>query len=343
MTRSQPVAIDLFAGCGGMSHGLRAAGFQIAAAVEIDPQRARTYGLNHRGTHVFAESIRGVSAERIQKVVGDGGRRIDLIAGCPPCQGFSRIRRRNAPAPTADDRNDLIQVVADLVEQLRPKVVLLENVPGLEMDYRFESFIQRLTDCRYSLDWRIADLQDYGIPQRRRRLVLLASLTGKAPDLDRVRRGPRRTVGNTIRHLPHLSARARALHAIPEHRTTLTLQRIAATPRDGGSREAWPEKLRLDCHKRMSGFRDVYGRMAWANVAPTITGGCVNPSKGRFLHPTEDRAISVIEAGLLQTFPANYRFPIELGRTAIAEMIGEAVPPRFAERLGRYVARALLP
>ena len=343
MTPKRPVAIDLFAGCGGMSYGLESAGFRVAAAVEIDRQRSRTYGLNHTGTSVFAESIRDVSSERIRAAAGSPDAQIDLIASCPPCQGFSRIRRRNASTPTADDRNDLILVVADLVEQLLPRVVLLENVPGLELDSRFRDFLRRLIAAGYATDWRIVDLQEYGVPQRRRRLVLLASNTGKTPDLSDVRRGPRRTVNDAIRQLPNLSRLASALHSLPERRHPLTLKRIAAVPHDGGSRDAWPEALRLECHKRVSGFRDVYGRMAWQDVAPTITGGCTNPSKGRFLHPIEDRAISVVEAGLLQTFPANYHFPIDLGRTAIAEMIGEAVPPRFAERLGRYVVRGLLP
>ena len=323
-----------------MSVGLRQAGFRVIAAVEVDAKRARTYALNHPTTTLLANDIREVEAKDL---VGSlpFGQQVDLIAGCPPCQGFSRIRRRNGPQSIKDSRNDLILEFGRLVRAIRPKAVMLENVPGLEFDWRFSRLLRSLRACGYRVTWKVLDLADYGVPQRRKRLVLLGWSQSEAPRLDHIRQGPRRTVRHALEKLPRLGRNAQAIHTMRVERSVQVTERIRHVPLDGGSRNSWPKHLWLDCHDAVDGFKDVYGRMAWDFPAPTITGGCINPSKGRFLHPSKHRAITLLEAARLQTFPSWYRFDRAHGRYPIAAMIGEALPPMFACRAATYLRRGI--
>ena len=329
-------AVDLFAGCGGLSLGLKWAGFRIVAAVEVDAKRAQTYALNHPDTRILIRDIRKVGIEELTAGIRPG-QRIDLVAGCPPCQGFSRIRRRNAIQAVSDPRNDLVLEFVRLVRAIRPKAVMLENVPGLENDPRFATLLRSLRACRYKVTWRVLDLAHYGVPQRRKRLVLLAWHGSEPPNLDQIAKGPRRTVRDALEQLPTLVKSAKILHSVRVRRSNDVIERIRHVPLDGGSRSSWPQGIRLDCHQAVDGFRDVYGRMAWDSLAPTITGGCINPSKGRFLHPSKHRAITLLEAARLQTFPVWYSFDVNHGRYPIAAMIGEALPPRFAGRAATYL------
>jgi DNA (cytosine-5)-methyltransferase 1 len=342
-THPRPVAIDLFAGCGAASLGLRRAGYVVSAAVEIDPRRARTYQANHPKTKVFVGDIREVEVSAIRRAVGHTST-IALVAGCPPCQGFSRIRRRNASVAAADARNDLVLEFGRFVRALQPHAFMMENVPGLEQDPRYTQFLRSLRGAGYSIDWRILDLAEYGVPQRRRRLVVIGwKDAGVKPDLSLIRTGPARCVRDVLARLPRMGPAARSLHRFRVQHSSQVRERIRNVPRNGGSRFGWRGSLTLDCHTKSTGFRDVYGRMSWDKPAPTITGGCVNPSKGRFLHPSLARAISVIEAARLQTFPIWYRFDPLDGRYPIAEMIGEALPPLFAQRAGAYILDQLSP
>lgn len=326
-----------------MTRGLAAAGFEVMAAVELDTLRASTYQLNHPSVVMLNKDIRRVDRAQVLAEVPLLAQGVDLVAACPPCQGFSRIRRRNSRRAAADERNSLVLEVSRLVGELRPRALILENVPGLESDRRFDGLLQELKELGYSVDWGMLDAQHFGVPQRRKRVVLLAFRFDSHPRLSDIKRQPPRTVRDAIQVMPPLTERTAMLHAFRSKRSEIVLRRIRATPRDGGSRDAWPASLQLACHKGKSAFRDVYGRMAWDQPAPTITGGCTNPSKGRFLHPTEHRAISLVEAALLQSFPANYRYPDRASMSDIAEMIGEAVPPKFAQQLARYVRSHLLP
>jgi len=344
----KPIAVDLFAGCGALSSGLARAGFRVAAAVEIDPKRSRTFSLNHTETKLFVCDIRDVEGRYILGATGTDREEIDLVAGCPPCQGFSRIRRRNGRKAVDDDRNDLVFEFGRLVREMRPRAVMMENVPGLEKDRRFKALLRSLRGAGYRIAWDILSLEQFGVPQRRRRLVMIGWRGGSRPDLDQIPTSRLRTVRDAIQELPVIPKAARALHGYKTFRKAIIRDRIKRVPHNGGSRRHLPESLRLECHKRETknkgeaeGFKDVYGRMAWDSVAPTITGGCINPSKGRFLHPERDRAISLLEAARLQGFPIWYKFDISDGRYPIAEMIGEALPPRFAATAARFVARSL--
>ena len=328
----QLLAVDLFSGCGGLTSGIRRAGFKVVSAVEIDELAVRTYKLNHDKVKVLCRDIRAVKGKDL---LSRPNARIDLVAGCPPCQGFSRVRRKNRNRSANDDRNALIDEFRRLVRSLKPKAVFLENVPGIENYQLFKSFVKALRP-EYEVVCKKVDLSDYGVPQRRKRVVLIAGRGFKVAFPEKLDR--KRTVRDAIGDVEPPGRSRRRLHNYSVNRAPEVMKRIKAIPKNGGSRESLDKALALRCHKRFRGFRDVYGRMAWKDQAPTITGGCINPSKGRFLHPMQNRAITLFEAALLQTFPRRYRFPIEAGRYPVAAMLGNALPPVFAECIGeRFV------
>lgn len=264
---------------------------------------------------------------------------LDLLAGCPPCQGFSALRTRNGAKGNRDDRNNLIHEMLRFVRALRPRAIMMENVPGLKSHLQFREFCRGLRELDYTVEWEIKDASRYGVPQRRKRLILLAGLGRRIPF---AKESPKMsTVQNAIGWLPKPGHSGDPLHDIGEKRKPKILKLIKDIPKDGGSRLDLPRDRQLRCHQNFDGFKDVYGRMAWKEVAPTITSGCFNPSKGRFLHPSQDRAISMREAALLQGFPGDYWFPADAGKQAVALMIGNALPPEFIRRHAREVAKVL--
>lgn len=320
-------AIDLFSGCGGLSLGLKGAGFAIAAAVEIDRKAQETYRLNHPNVRLYAEDIRKLDPAQILENVGLTVGELDLLAGCPPCQGFSRLRTKNKMASVSDDRNDLVGDFLRFIEIMKPKTIMLENVPALVKDSRFVGMQTRLHALDYQTAVHVLDAADYFVPQRRKRLIMLASRVHLPIVAEKARK--RLTVRQALKGISEPGHRKDKLHGLGENRSQKVQELIALIPKDGGSRSDLPAKYRLDCHTRSDGFRDVYGRMAWDDVAPTITSGCHNPSKGRFLHPGQNRTISLREAAVLQGFPRSYKFDVAHGKESIALMIGNALPPPF--------------
>lgn len=321
-------AIDLFSGAGGLTEGLKWAGFRVVAAIERDESAAQSYRLNHPRVPMIRGDIREMTGPGILRAARFVGDRIDLIAACPPCQGFSAIRTRNAPRAARDDRNALIHDVSRLVRSLRPRAVLLENVPRLATSSHFRRFVAGLQRSGYVCSWEIVDAAEFGVPQHRRRLVLVAVAEGQVPKPTVV--STARSVRQAIGRLPLPSRSRDPLHAYRVQTSDTVRRRLRALPRDGGNRADLPVALQLDCHMGTTGFRDVYGRMAWDRPAPTLTGGCINPSKGRFVHPSQNRAITLREAALLQGFPRSYKFDLSRGRYAAALQVGNAVPPRLA-------------
>lgn len=323
-----PTAIDLFSGCGGLSLGLKQAGFRVACAVEIYPKAQETYQLNHPDVRLIPFDIRKIRVRTLMRELGMKPGQLDLLAGCPPCQGFSRIRTRNKSSSDTDARNDLIFEFLRFVRGFRPKAVMLENVPALMDDPRFATFWADMRRLGYRGQPEVQDAAKFGVPQRRRRLIYLA-VRGRYPLPELDASGELKSVQEAIGSLEPAGKSGDPIHDMPENRAAKTLALIRAVPHDGGSRKDLPEQFWLACHESIDGFRDVYGRMSWSLPAPTITGGCHNPSKGRFLHPVHDRAITLREAALLQGFPASYKFNEKHGKEAIALMIGNALPPPF--------------
>lgn len=333
-------AIDLFSGCGGLSRGLKDAGFKVLAAVEIDSKARETYTLNHCDVPLVGTDIRNVSAAHLLRNCRLKRGQLDLMAGCPPCQGFSTLRARNGHAAALDDRNNLIDEFARLALALRPKMVMMENVPALARYEKFIDFVERLERDGYKVVTEVLDVSGFGVPQRRKRLILSASRVG-TPRLASAYKS-RKTVRSAIGNLKRAGDSGDLLHDCPTTRRSPRVQAmIEAIPKDGGSRHSLPPGMRLGCHEKTSGFNDVYGRMKWDDVSPTITSGCSNPSKGRFIHPDQDRPITLREAALLQGFPVDYRFNVSHGKESIALMIGNALPPPFIAAHSRAMAQGL--
>ncbi len=339
---SSPIsAVDLFCGAGGLTHGLLRAGIRVEAGIDLDPAAAHAYEANNGGARFLEWDLARKNYTSIAKLFSSGKYR--LLAGCAPCQPFSKLtngRVRHASW-------DLLNNFARFISRIQPELVTMENVPELAGRGKdvFEAFVKTLERSAYWLDWKIVNCADYGAPQLRKRLVLVASRLGEISVPTGRYPGPARwrTVRQTIAGMPALAAGEQdpndPLHIAAEL-SAVNRRRIRATPRDGGTKDDWPARLVLPCHRRSTGSRyhSIYGRMWWDKPGPTMTTLCNGIGNGRFGHPDQDRAISLREAALLQTFPKRYAFwPAghKINAKAVARMIGNAVPPRLARELGR--------
>jgi DNA (cytosine-5)-methyltransferase 1 len=320
-------ALDLFSGVGGLTQGMHQAGFKTKIAIELDANAVLGYKLNHRNTHVIQKDIREISMEEIKKKLK--GQPLHLLAGCPPCQGFSSMRRLNRKKNVQDDRNSLVLEYLRFVKELKPLTIMMENVPGLKDYYLFKNIVKELKELGYNPKVQVVNVREYGVPQSRKRLVMVGSLLG---DLEiAVGKAKKATVRNTIGKLESVKTTKDPMHKIVASHTPAVMERIKLTPQNGGSWKDLPIEYKLECHKAENvGFNDVYGRLRWDDYSTTITGGCLNPSKGRFLHPTENRCISAREAALLQSFPRKYKFPMTISKESLALLIGNALPPKFS-------------
>ncbi len=333
-------AIDPFCGAGGLTLGLRRAGWDVVAGLDADGAAATTHGPNNPETQFLAADVQAVEAETLRDFVPDVPRRERLLAGCAPCQPFSEQRRRRGLRQRSDAA--LLDEFGRLVRAPRPGAVLMENVPGIAATPNsgpLRRFLKTLADLGYSWDAGV-DARGFGVPQHRRRYALLAAAKGRARQPEA--RGADASVRTAIERFPRIEAGE--THAgIPNHSAAnlapANLVRVRATPPDGGSRRDWPERLGLPRRRSIgTGCSDVHGRMWWDRVAPTLTSRRNRLSDGRFGHPQQDRAISLREAAALQTFPDDYEF---FGtQREIARWIGNAVPPAFATALGRTALAA---
>jgi DNA (cytosine-5)-methyltransferase 1 len=332
-------AVDLFCGVGGLSEGLKNAGFHVLGAVDIAPLATAGYALNHPETRVWTHNLRSLSPVDVMEALGIERGQLDLLAGCPPCQGFSTMRTLRKSTSVADKRNSLARDFGRFAEALLPRAILMENVPGLVGEAALDLLMRRLERCGYALTYGVLDAADFGVPQRRRRFVMLGVRDHPAVAFAEPR--GKRTVRDALGSLPAAGQSGDAAHDHGERRTLRIRRLIASIPRDGGGQKDLPLARRLGCHQRTHGFFDVYGRMWWDRPAPTITSGCINPSRGRFLHPDENRAITLREAALLQGFPDDYKLPLQHGKYRAADLIGNALPPPFVAWHANVLADAL--
>lgn len=334
------VALDLFCGCGGVTYGLARSGVKVALGVDIEEDCRFTFKLNNPGTRFLASDVRAVSG-RTLLTHADSLTENDflLITACAPCQPFSPQNRFK----NNSSGREIMGQVERIVRELRPDFLFLENVAGIQRVPGYSAFqrlLRTLHALRYKVEFRVIDALSYGVPQRRRRLVLLASAYrrtfwpaqthGFGPGLE----SPV-TVREAIGKYPTLHA-GEAHPTVPNHvaarLSPRNMERLRATAQDGGSRKQWPESLTLSCHVTHDGHGDVYGRLRWDAPAPTLTTKCTSISNGRYGHPTQDRAISCREAAALQGFDDRFVFYGEIGQ--ISRQIGNSVPPLVAERFG---------
>jgi DNA (cytosine-5)-methyltransferase 1 len=353
VTDRKLTAVELFAGGGGLAVGLERAGFRAVAAIELERNAAATFKANHPGVQVFRQDVREISGSALLEL---GGGSIDVLAACPPCQGFSSLTSKYR---RDDPRNMLVSEVGRLAEEISPTAVMVENVPGLASKGGplFSGLVSRLEAAGYICNWSVLQVADYGVPQVRRRLVLLAGKGFKIemplPTHSRTSaddKAPWRTVREAIGHMnePLLfveAAKMGGAHLFDWHVVRQLSQenkeRLIQT-KVGASGIETPDHLRPPCHRGgYSGFSNVYGRMSWDHPSPTITAGCTTLSKGRFGHPEQLRTISLREAALLQTFPCDYHFEADAFERA-CEIVGNALPCDFAAAVANKVHDAIL-
>ncbi len=336
--------VDLFCGAGALSHGLKLAGMNILAGYDLDARCKHAFESNNNADF-FARDVAKLSAKEIRRHFS--GKAPSVLAGCAPCQPFSSYKQRY----DEDPQWGLVAEFAKLAVKVRPDFVTMENVPALAR-YKngkvFEEFRDRLTGAGYQLQWTIAKCEEYGVPQKRRRLVVIAARSTELRPLT-PSHSPAVSVQEAIGHLPKLSA-GETDPTDPLHTASslspVNLRRIKAS-KPGGTWRDWPQSLRAPCHRRSTGktYPGVYARMVWSEPAPTMTTQCYGFGNGRFGHPVQHRAISLREAAILQSFPNDYNFlPTDekVSFTEVGRWIGNAVPVKLAEAIGRVIIESFL-
>ena len=329
--------VDLFCGIGGLSYGMKSKGLKILAGFDLDKTCQYAYETNI-GARFFHKDIKTVVAEDIKPLYSQNS--IKVLAGCAPCQPFSSYAYKNKIKDP--DKYDLLYEFGRLVKQVHPDIVTMENVPSIlffDLKTVFPDFVSILQSENYHVSYQVVYCPEYGIPQTRRRLVLLASKIGVINLMPPTHhKGNYVSVREIIGNLPPLRA-GEVCPTDPLHRSRalspLNLKRMVATPYGGGWKD-WPKDLLLECHKKEGGksYGSVYGRMVWDDPAPTMTTQCTSIGSGRFGHPEQDRAISAREAALFQTFPMTYKFfsnEQDVSLAKASRYIGNAVPPRLGE------------
>ena len=335
-------AIDLFCGAGGLTRGLEAAGIDVVAGVDIDP--ACEYPFTANNSAIFLKkSVEDVTEADFTDALKDAS--LTLLAGCAPCQPFSTYSQ--GTATPEDKRWNLLNHFARLVKEVQPDLVTMENVPRLEKQAVFAKFVADLKNDGFHVFHKVVDCADYGVPQHRQRLVLLASKHGPIEMIaPTVKTDLYETVRDAIEELPPLKA-GNVCPDDPLHQASelspLNLKRIRAS-KAGGTWRDWDKELVADCHKKKTGktYPSVYGRMGWDEPAPTMTTQFFGFGNGRFGHPHQNRAISLREGAILQSFPRGYKFvakgePIYI--KTIGRLIGNAVPVKLGKAIGKSIVR----
>lgn len=338
-TRFSVGAVDLFCGAGGLTHGLSTEGIPVLAGFDSDADCKFAYEHNNNAKFV-EQDVGKLSAYALVRALQ--GKKYKVLAGCAPCQAFSTYTQS---AGSRRKRWGLVRRFGELAIKVKPDVLTMENVPELVRHRQFRDIVSSLKRAGYHVSYDVVQCAEYGAPQSRRRLVLLASRLGPISLLTPAEFGSEpRTVRDAIGTLP--AVQEGQVHPRDRiHRasklSTLNLKRIRAS-RPGGTWRDWPRALRTDCHKRStgSGYPSIYGRLVWNNIAPTMTTLAYNLGSGRFGHPEQDRALTLREIASLQTFPKDYRFwsprrPVNV--RAVGRLIGNAVPVVLGRAIGRTI------
>ncbi|MDY0096501.1 MAG: DNA cytosine methyltransferase [Candidatus Vecturithrix sp.] len=334
-------AVDLFCGAGGLTCGLEKSGIAVKLGRDIDPACEYPYTANNKADFLL-KSVDDVKASEL--LAAYNGSDLKLLAGCAPCQTFSSY---NQKADSSDKRWWLLLQFARLIKETEPELVTMENVPGLMDQDVFREFVEDLEEINYYIDYKVVNCAEYGLPQQRNRLVLLASQLGPIKLLSpKEFERKAKTVKEAIGNLPAIEAGAidpeDPLHQSSSLSETNYQRILVSTP--GGTWRDWPEELVADCHKKKSGitYPSVYGRMSWNEPSPTITTQFFGFGNGRFGHPEQNRAISLREGAILQSFPKKYKFtaPGEpIYKKVLGRLIGNAVPVKLGELIGKSILK----
>ncbi len=354
INKNKPKVLDLFSGAGGSGLGFKETGFEIIGAIEIDQYCNETYEKNIC-VKVTQKDIRKINPKAYREELRITKRQLDVLVGCPPCQGFSRMRNDNGKN---DKRNDLVNRYIDYVKEFMPRFALFENVPGIIRKKHgkvyYNKLIRGLKELNYHVIEKEENLANYGVPQRRKRVIVIAGRDGEIPPYpapthfsakSKEAKSEKYSKYVTVKEAigngkyPKIKAgengekNGKYPNHIAPRTTERVLEFIKHVPKDGGSRKDIPKEFWLDCHLKHHGHSDVYGRIAWDKPSNTITTGCTNVSKGRFVHPEQNRAITYREAATLQGFPDSFIF---YGKN-IASQIGNAVPPPLAKAIAKCI------
>lgn len=336
-------AIDLFCGIGGLTRGIEDSGISVKAGFDLDESCRYAYEHNNKSTFIQCD-IGSLCADTINNYYEESD--VKVIVGCAPCQPFSSCTPRTHAGKNSD-KWGMLNHYSRIIREVKPDIVSMENVPQLKNAEPFEQFLSTLKENNYHYSYSIVNCEEYGIPQKRKRLILLASKYGpifiKSPDGIK-----KKTVKDVIGALPALRdgeiSPTDSLHRCQKLSEKNKMRISNSVP--GGSWESWPDELKLNCHrsKKGSSFKSVYGRMHWDDSSPTITTEFFNYGSGRFGHPEQDRALSLREGALIQTFPADYEFEPGNNIKSIASTathIGNAVPVKLGEIIGESILEHL--
>ena len=337
-------AIDLFCGIGGLSFGLIKSGIKVLAGVDSNSSCKYAFEENVKGKFIDSD-ITDVNPQELKNNFWDNND-VKILVGCAPCQPFSTLTN-NVKDKEQSERWGLLNVFIKIIEKTNPTIVSMENVTNLSNKQIFTDFVIRLRELGYFVSFQNVFCPDYGLAQKRKRLVLLASMFGKIKLIPATHKKENyKTVKDAIGHLPKIKA-GEVSKSDPLHRATslsgINLKRIKAS-KPNGTWKDWSEDLLLECHKKSSGqsYKSVYGRISWDHPSPTITTQFYNYGTGRFGHPSQDRALTIREASILQSFPENYKFYDKETDIFIRRMgthIGNAVPVRLGEVIGKSIVQ----
>lgn len=337
-------AIDLFCGVGGLSHGIQNSGIKVLAGVDLDESCKYAYTANNNALFIH-KSVKDLDSNELIKLYPEND--IKILMGCAPCQPFSSHQKNKYDRSQHKDW-DLLNSFAKHIENIQPDIVSMENVPDLENESVFGDFKTTLINNGYSVTYKIVNAADYGVPQRRRRLLLLASKLGEIEFINPTHLDNPITIFEAIGNLEPIAAGEQSTED-PLHRASalsdLNIQRIQAS-KQGGTWKDWDESLLPNCYKKESGasYSSVYGRMKWDEVSPTLTTQFIRYGTGRYGHPEQDRGLSLREGAILQSFPEDYKF-VENSKynfTSVAKHIGNAVPVKLGEVIGKSINNHLM-